>query len=136
MNILKGAQSKSASTDKRGDLVKARGTTSWVHHHFSVYSNLKSTANCNLCNKDLAWNSSTSTLTDHIRLKHNDTFLAAMTKKAADAEAKAEEEGKRKVNTQPLSVMNRHARELSILKFIVHQGLPKGMLLVPAIVTF
>ena len=132
------AQSKSAGTDKRGPLGRAKGTSSWVHGHFQVYANCKTTANCNLCFKDLQWNSSTSTLTDHLKSAHLPIYQAALTKKAEDAEAAEREAAQRKVNTQPIADMKgsyKKAKELSILKYIVHQGLPKGMQHVPAIVT-
>ena len=51
-----------------------------------------------------------------------------MTKKAEDAEAAQREAVK--ANTQSISHMKggyKKAKELSILKYIVHQGLPKGM---------
>ena len=88
------AQSRSADKDKRGPLVRARGTTSWVHDHFKVYSKSKGTANCNLCHTDLQWNSSTSTLTDHIKKVHLPVFQAALTKKAEDADAALREAAK------------------------------------------
>ena len=106
----------------------ARGTTSWVHAYFKVYSKSKGTANCNLCHTDLQWNSSTSTLTDHIKKVHLPVFQAALTKKAEDADAALREAAKG--STQSITDMKgsyKKAKELSILKYIVHQGLPKGM---------
>ena len=85
---------------------------------------------------DLLWNSSTSTLTEHMKKTHLSIFQAAQTKKADDAEAAQREAAK--ANTQPIADMKgsyKKAQELSILKYIVHQGLPKGMQHVPAIVT-
>ena len=139
MSQLMTAQSRSADKDKRGPLVRARGTTSWVHDHFRVYANCKTTANCNLCFKDLQWNSSTSTLTDHMKKVHLPIYQAALTKKAEDAEAAEREAAQLKANTQPIAGMKgsyKKAKGLSILKYIVHQRLPKGMQHVPAIVTF
>jgi hypothetical protein len=126
--LLQSAQSTSKSKDTRGDLVQAKGTTSWVHAHYKVYSKCKGTANCNLCHTDLQWNSSTSTLTDHIKKVHLPVFQAALTKKAEDADAALREAAKH--STQSITDMKgsyKKAKELSILKYIVHQGLPKGM---------
>ena len=135
--LLQSAQSTSKSNDARGELVRAKNTTSWVHNHFKVYRDCRGTANCNLCHMDLHWNSSTSTLTDHMKKTHLSTFQAALTKKAEDAEAAQREAAK--ANTQSITDMKgsyKTAKELSILKYIVHQGLPKGMHHVSAIVAF
>ena len=105
MSLLMTAQSKSAGTDKRGPLGRAKGTSSWVHEHFQVYANCKTTANCNLCFKDLQWNSSTSTLTDHLKKVHLPTYQAALTKKAEDTEAAEREAAQLKANTQPIADM-------------------------------
>ena len=94
------APSRSAGTDKRGPLGRARGTSSWVNEHFQVYANCKSTANCNLCFKDLQWNSSTSTLTDHLKNMHLPIFQAALTKKAEDADHAERVAAQLKANTQ------------------------------------
>ena len=126
-----------AGTDKRGDLVRAKGTKSWVHQHFKVYRNCRTTANCDLCHIDLQWNSSTSTLTDHLKKVHLPVFQAALTKKAEDADQAERDAAQLKANTQPIAEMKgsyKKAKELSILKYIVHQGLPKGMHHVSAIV--
>ena len=85
--LLQSAQSTSKSKDARGELVRAKNTTSWVHGHFKVYRDCKGTANCSLCHMDLHWNSSTSTLTEHMKKTHLSIFQAAMTKKAEDADA-------------------------------------------------
>ena len=68
---------------------------------------------------------------------HLSIFQAALTKKAEDAEAAQGEAAK--ANTQSITDMKgsyKTAKELSILKYIVHQGLPKGMHHVSAIVAF
>ena len=59
---------------------------------------------------------------------HLPVFQAAQTKKAEDAEAAQREAAK--ASTQSIAHMKgsyKTAKELSILKYIVHQGLPKGM---------
>ena len=60
-----------------------------------------------------------------MRVVHNPTFKAEVTTKVADAEAKAA--AALKGNSQPLITINRKAKELSIVKFIVHLGLSKGL---------
>ena len=55
-------------------------------------------------------------------------YQAALTKKAEDAEAAQREAAK--ASTQSITDMKggfKKAKGLSILKYIVHQGLPKGM---------
>ena len=73
---------------------------------------------------------------EDVKKTHLSIFQAALTKKAEDAEAAQREAAK--ANTQPIAGMKgsyKKAKELSILKYIVNQGLPKGMQHVPAIVT-
>ena len=56
-----------------------------------------------------------------------------------DAEHAEREAAQLKANTQPIAGMKgsyKKAKGLSILKYIVHQGLPKGMHHVSAIVAF
>ena len=115
--------------DPRGILVKKSGTTAWAHNYFHVYQFLQSTANCDLCGKDLQWNSSTSTLTDHMRSKHRDVYDAEQRKKAEGTAKKAEGMAEQKqsgMSQLAIPGCSRNDQELAVLKFIIECGLPKG----------
>ena len=114
--VTTATTSASATTtkDARGPLTKAKGTKSWVHDYFLVYTYMIGVANCCLCQQDgvicdIAWRGSTSTLTQHVKGKHRAVFAA---EKMRQAEAEAD---------LPITA----TKEMSILNFIIHAGLPK-----------
>ena len=83
--VTTATTSASATTtkDARGPLTKAKGTKSWVHDYFLVYTYMIGVANCCLCQQDgvicdIAWRGSTSTLTQHVKGKHRAVFAAEM----------------------------------------------------------
>ena len=127
ISVLMAAQSRSADRDKRGKLRRAKGVSSWAHDHFNVYENESGTANCKICHHDLVWRGSTSTLTTHMRANHRQIYDAEMMKKAENEEAKlaAKAQAESKDSIAPLT--SKKNKELSILKFIVQLGLPKGI---------
>lgn len=111
--------------------MKAKGTSSWVHDHFLVYMYMISMANCSLCRQDghtcdLLWKGSTSTLTTHIKAKHRGVFAAEMARQAtADVAAAAAVVDAAKDSTSPFELSMTATKEMSIVKFIIHAGLPK-----------
>ena len=132
--VTTATTSASATTtkDARGPLTKAKGTKSWVHDYFLVYTYMIGVANCCLCQQDgvicdIAWRGSTSTLTQHVKGKHRAVFAAEKMRQAeADAAAAAADAAAAtKDPTSPFDLSITATKEMSILNFIIHAGLPK-----------
>ena len=62
--------SQSASAAAWGALVKKSGTTAKEWAHFKTYQNNQKTVRCLLCDKDLQYDKSTSSLTRHLFAMH------------------------------------------------------------------